>query len=200
MKKLIWLAFAAFCFSAVSYAQSTPSGRADVYGTYTFQNNRSNGDSLNANGFSVGTNLWLTKSFGINGEYTFGTGNRDASLTVGTPPTTVTADLRARYNTFVAGPVYRFNPDGRVEPFVRALFGATRVSTRFSTNVPAVPRIEDDATSFTFIGGGGLDVNLTQSKRVAFRLVSVDYQFIRDNRIADSQNGVRVSTGLIIRF
>ncbi|OYT71427.1 MAG: hypothetical protein CFK52_07990 [Chloracidobacterium sp. CP2_5A] len=200
MKKLALLALTFLSFSAMSQAQSAPSGRVDVYGAYAFQNNRSNGDSLKANGFSVGTNLWLAKNFGVNGEYAFGAGNRDTSVTVGTPPSRVTADLRARYNTFVAGPIYRFNPDGRVDPFVRALFGATRVSTRLSTNAPGIPRIEDNATSFTFIGGGGVDVSLTQSKRVALRLVSVDYQFIRDSRIADTQNGVRVSAGIVFRF
>ncbi len=199
MKKLFLCALALFCFGIAAQAQSATNEKAEIYGTYTFQHNRSNGDGLNTNGFSAGTNIWLnnSKSLGINGEYTFSTGDRDFRFTNGTTP--ATANLRARYNTFVAGPIYRFNPNGRVRPFVRALFGATRVSSKFNSGT-LLPTFNDSATSFTFIGGGGVDVNLTQSGRVAFRAASVDYQFIKDSRLFDNQNGVRVSTGLVFRF
>lgn len=204
MKKLFLLAFAFFCCGFAAQAQSTGDGRVDIYGGYTFQHTRSDGDGVNRNGFNIGTNVWInqSKKFGINGEYAFTTGDDTTRSTVGA--TTNVLNFRSRYNTFGAGPVFRFST-GRVQPYVRALFGATRIGTRTvlastTGGTTTTTRLNADATSFTFVGGGGLDVNLTRDGRIAWRAGAVDYQFIKDNRLFDNQNGVRVSTGLILRF
>jgi opacity protein-like surface antigen len=202
MKKLFLAAIAIFVFGVAAQAQSTTDSKAEIYGGYTFQHTRSNGDGINLNGFNVGTNIWLTqnKKLGINGEYSFTTGNNDAFINVS--GTSVSADVRTRYNSFAGGPIYRFST-GRVKPFVRALFGATRISTQTTFTNPTNnqrTRIGLDGTSFTFIGGGGVDVDLTKDGRIAFRVGSVDYQFIKDSNLFNNQNGIRVSTGLILRF
>lgn len=204
MKKLFLAAIAVFVFGIAAQAQSTGDGKVEIYGGYTFQHTRSDGDGLNLNGFNVGTNIWLnqTRKFGINGEYTFAQGSTTGVITVSN--TVVSTDVRTRYNSFAAGPIYRFKT-GRVKPFVRALFGATRVSNQVSfTNPLPNPgtrtRVNVDATSFTFIGGGGVDVDLTKDGRIAFRVGAVDYQFIKDSNIFNNQNGIRVSTGLVLRF
>lgn len=212
MKKLFLAAIAVFVFGVAAQAQSTGDGKVEIYGGYTFQHNqfgttgtnpRLNDDSNNLNGFNVGTNIWLTqnKKLGINGEYSFTTGTNKGNFMV--PGSTfVSADVRTRYNSFVGGPVYRFST-GRVKPFVRGLIGATRVSSQstFITQPSAVrTKVGVDATSFTFIGGGGVDVDLTKDGRVAFRVGAVDYQFIKDSNIFNNQNGIRLSTGLVIRF
>jgi opacity protein-like surface antigen len=204
MKKLFLFAVAFLCFGAAAQAQSTTDNRVDVYGGYTFQHTRSDGDGINRNGFNLGANFWVNQSrkFGINGEYSFTTGDDTARTVVGS--TTNVLNFRSRYNTFGAGPIYRFST-GRVQPYVRALFGATRVGTRTDLtsttgSTTTTTRVNADATSFTFITGGGLDVNLTKDGKFAWRVGAVDYQFIKDNRLFDNQNGVRVSTGLVIRF
>lgn len=211
MKKLFLAAIAVFVFGVAAQAQSTGDGKVEIYGGYTFQHNqfgttgtnpRLNDDSNNLNGFNVGANIWLTqnKKLGINGEYSFTTGNNSGVFVINN--TNVSADVRTRYNSFVGGPVYRFST-GRVKPFIRGLIGATRVSSQ-STFVAPVTNVRTkagvDATSFTFIGGGGVDVDLTKDGRVAFRVGAVDYQFIKDSNIFNNQNGIRLSTGLVIRF
>lgn len=202
MKKLFLAAIAVFMFGVAAQAQSTGDGKVEIYGGYTFQHTRSDGDGINLNGFNVGTNIWLTqnKKLGINGEYSFTTGNNDGVFNVN--GTFVSADIRSRYNTFVGGPVYRFST-GRVKPFVRALFGGTRVSTQTTFVNPlnqVRTKVGIDATSFTFVGGGGVDVDLTKDGRIAFRVGAVDYQFIKDSNLFNNQNGIRLSTGLVLRF
>jgi opacity protein-like surface antigen len=202
MKKLFLAAVAVFVFGIAAQAQSTGDGKVDIYGGYTFQHTRSDGDGLNLNGFNIGTNIWLTqnKKLGINGEYSFTTGNNSGVFNVN--GTFVSADIRTRYNSFAGGPIYRFST-GRVKPFVRGLVGATRVSTQSTFTNPLTSvrtRVGADATSFTFIGGGGVDVDLTKDGRIAFRVGAVDYQFIKDSNLFNNQNGIRLSTGIIIRF
>lgn len=202
MKKLFLAAIAVFMFGIAAQAQSAGDGKVEIYGGYTFQHTRSNGDGINLNGFNVGTNIWLTqnKKLGINGEYAFTTGNNAGNIVIG--GTGVSTDVRTRYNSFAGGPIYRFST-GRVKPFVRALFGGTRVSTQTTFTNPTNgqrTRLGVDGTSFTFIGGGGVDVDLTKDGRVAFRVGAVDYQFIKDSNIFNNQNGIRLSTGLVLRF
>jgi hypothetical protein len=86
-------------------------------------------------------------------------------------------------HTFLVGPQLSF--PARVSPFVHALVGGVRTSTAGVTD-----------TSFAAALGGGIDSRVAPF--LAYRLFQVDYLLTRFG--GTTQNDVRVSSGLVIRF
>lgn len=104
----------------------------------------------------------------------------------------IAADLSGHYDTSIRHNfTYLFGPQislpvGRISPFAHVLLGATNQS-RFGS---------DNGNAFASAIGGGIDVKV--SHFVSFRLVQVDYYMIRF--IGQTQNGIRVSTGIVVHF
>ena len=94
---------------------------------------------------------------------------------------------RAKQYTLLGGPqISTFH--GPFRPFVHVLGGATRVSV-------STPGFFDSSTDWTIAGGGGVDYSWRGP--FAFR-VQADY--LRTNLFGLTQNMIRASTGIVVRF
>ena len=101
----------------------------------------------------------------------------------GVPP-----NSRVNQYHFMGGPQYRFSPHGRLQPFVRVMGGygrATMKTTGFFAG----------SWAWEVAGGGGVDYSWRGP--FGFR-GQADY--IRTNFFNDTQNNVRASIGLVIKF
>lgn len=94
--------------------------------------------------------------------------------------------------TYAFGPRFSFRKLDRIVPFAEALFGGTH----FSTAVGGVPGTSTGNHS-AFAFGGGADVLLGRSRRVAVR-PEVEYFGVPVNGI--TLNNVRLSLGIVFRF
>jgi opacity protein-like surface antigen len=97
--------------------------------------------------------------------------------------------LNAKVNvqTFLAGPRVSLTI-GKVTPFAQALFGGAHTianGTSFSNS----------DTSFGTAVGGGMDFRL--GKTIAWR---VQGDYLQTHFFGSSQNNLRISTGLVVRF
>jgi hypothetical protein len=96
-------------------------------------------------------------------------------------------NVRAKEYTLLGGPQISTHR-GNLRPFVHVLGGATR------TNL-ATPGFFDSSTAWTIAGGGGVDYKWRGP--FAWR-VQADY--LRTNLFGLTQNMIRASTGVVIRF
>jgi len=84
----------------------------------------------------------------------------------------------------------------RVQPFAQALFGVS-LFRGFTADIRPAGNVYtyDDATSFAMALGGGLDLRV--SKRIAVRLIQVDYTpaFFGSGR----QDNFRISAGIVFK-
>jgi hypothetical protein len=207
MKRFFLFVCAVFFFTVTARAQAPVDGKFEIYGGYTYQFSHEkfrdiadspNTNNFNLNGFHVGGTFWVNekKTFGLVNEFSFTTQSVGQLGGRGVIP----SHPRTKYYLGASGPIFRFGT-GRVRPFVRGLFGVNRISDRISTNT-AGGRVEFDSIryAFTFAGGGGFDIDLKKNGRLAFRAVAIDYQFISGQSGFLNRNGLRVSTGLVVRF
>lgn len=217
MKRLLLLVCATLVFAVSARAQAPVNGKFEIYGGYTFQftnpgfafrDDLTNTNAREMNGVHVGGTIWFgaKKRIGLAGEYSFTTRSFENS-NIGNPPSNYSLkDSRAHNNLFVAGPMFRFEK-GRVRPFARVLLGANRNTRRSVAVLPSVigpPSLfpfEDIRTSFSLVGGFGVDIDLKKNGRLALRAGALDYQFISSGiPFAKDYHGLRVSTGLVVRF
>jgi opacity protein-like surface antigen len=211
MKRFLLIVCAVFFFTVAAHAQTQVNGKVEVYGGYNFQYAREGAvgtflesfqNESEMHGFHVGTSIWLSgdRKLGINSEYSFSTQGMSA-FSRGFGPFPVKG--RTQNHSIVTGPIFRFSTN-RVRPFVRALVGVNRATTRFDTIFGGdfiQPGLSVGHTAVSFLVGGGVDLNLTKSGRFALRAGAVDYQFKEaGGEDRTNRNGIRVSTGLVVRF
>ena len=96
-------------------------------------------------------------------------------------------NVRAKEYTLLGGPQISKNR-GNLRPFVHVLGGATRVNL-------ATPGFFDSSTAWTVAGGGGVDYKW----RGPFS-IRVQADYLRTNLFGLTQNMLRASTGLVLRF
>jgi len=91
--------------------------------------------------------------------------------------------------TFMAGPTFRVGSIGPLQVEAHALFGDERASLDYchSTYVNH---------GFAMAFGGSVDYSVT--KHLSIRLADVDY--LRTDHFNTSENSVRVSSGLVLKF
>lgn len=141
----------------------------------------------NLNGVNISATYYFKGGFGLIGDFAYHSKEENR----GTPNNPVFFEdfsrSRRQTMTLTGGLQYKFNKNSRIQPFVRALVGATRQKNRSSQffnnagdNNPGgtntafeTTRLEDNFTAFTAGGGGGLDIKI--NKNFAVRLIQVDY-------------------------
>ena len=96
-------------------------------------------------------------------------------------------NVRAKEYTLLGGPQIS-TTRGNLRPFVHVLGGATRVNL-------ATPGFFDSSTKWTVAGGGGVDYKW----RGPFS-IRVQADYLRTNLFNLTQNMLRASTGLVLRF
>jgi opacity protein-like surface antigen len=151
--------------------------KAEVFGGYQLTRiNPGNGvDGQNYNGWNASVtanvNSWLGVTGDLSGGYK-GIAGVDTNV----------------YN-FLFGPTVSYRHSDKLKPFAHVLFGVSRASAGFG-GVSA----SDNAFAMAF--GGGADVRL--NKNFAIRVGQFDYLMTRFG--SDTQNNIRLSTGVVVRF
>jgi len=171
-------------FGATARAQETP--KVDVFAGYSyFRNNPSTAGassfSLNGGSASVAYNAnnWLS------GVADFGAYHNGNILSTGTNGT---------LSTYLFGPRVSYRHFGRVTPFGEVLFGVAHAGA-------SIAGTSGSDNAFAMSLGGGFDYKLSQ--HFAIRPVKVDYLLTRFPETGTSnqtQNNLRVSTGIVFRF
>lgn len=98
-------------------------------------------------------------------------------------------------STYLFGPRVSYHRFGRVTPFGEVLFGVAHTGAGL-LNTPG------SQNAFAMTVGGGIDYRL--SSHFSLRPAKVDYLLTRFNELnnnnTQSQNNLRVSTGIVFRF
>ncbi len=155
-------------------AQDSP--QVEVFGGYQFNRQGSGQFALNQNGWNASVTGNINKVVGFTGDF----GGFYKSLNG--------VNFKAYSYTF--GPVVSFNHEGKVNPFVHALFGRTHFTDSLG---PA----SITSNGFTMMYGGGADVKL--SPRFAYRLIQADWVFYHFHG-ANSTKNLRLATGIVFRL
>jgi opacity protein-like surface antigen len=178
------LAFLSF-FGVAAQAQDTP--KVDIFAGYSYfrENPSTSGVSsfrLNGGSASVAynANSWVSGVADFGGYHSGNILNTGASGTL---------------STYLFGPRVSYHHSGRLTPFGEVLFGVAHASANIGGGISG----SDNAFAMTV--GGGLDYKLTD--HFAIRPVKVDYlmtRFSETGTSAQTQNNLRVSTGIVFRF
>jgi len=96
-------------------------------------------------------------------------------------------------NYVLAGPrFYLGNTESRFDPFVHALFGYAHYDAHFASSAGNAA----SGGGYAMALGGGADIKLI--RHLSYRLFQTDYFLSRFNK--NTQNNLRVSTGLVVHF
>ncbi len=182
LKLLVSLLTVLSLFGATAHAQDTP--KFDIFAGYSYLrlNPRTAGvSSFNLNGGSASI-AYNAKSW-LSGVADFGGYNNGNILNTG---------INGTLSTYLFGPRVSYRHFGRITPFGEVLFGVAHASSAGTSG-------SDNAFAMTL--GGGLDYKW--SDRFAIRPVKLDYLMTRFSETGTSnqtQNNLRVSTGIVFRF
>jgi hypothetical protein len=172
-------------FGGVARAQEDAS-KVDIFAGYSylrFSPSTAGVGSFNTNGGSA--SIAYNATHWLSGVADFGAYHNGNILNSGTDGT---------LSTYLFGPRLSYRRYRRITPYGQVLFGVAHGSAKFAGTGKS-----DNA--FAMSVGGGLDVGV--SRHFAIRPAQVDYLLTRFNETgtgAQSQNNLRVSTGIVFRF
>lgn len=185
MRKITLLASTILCFAALSAAQVPTSG--NVFFGYSYYNT----DEFYVHGFTSGnrtsTNGWeasleghVFPFVGIVADFS----SHYGSTTFGGLHTNYLVSANITQHNYLFGPRVGVSV-GKFRPFAEAMFGAAHVNAN---------SVGSD-TSFATALGGGLDYRL-------IRLLAWRFQgdYVQTRFFGTTQNNVRLSTGIVVRF
>jgi hypothetical protein len=186
MRTPIALAFIVALLTASVAAQIPGSG--NVFLGYSYLRRDLNGNEHNnANGWNGSLEGKVLPFVGIVGDFSGHYGSGAPGLICVVPvPGTPCSSLDAKMHTFLFGPRLSASIGG-IRPYAHALFGASHISTSGSA-------VSD--TSFAEAIGGGVDFGLLHffAWRVQGDLLQTRFFG------ANTQNNLRLSTGIVLRF
>jgi opacity protein-like surface antigen len=174
MRKVLYAVAVVLLWLPSAAAQEVP--KAEVFGGYSYAGEGTHGWDASVAG---NVNKWLGLVADVSGQYT----------SLSEPG----VSERIRTHSLLFGPQVSVRGGGRATPFVRALLGASHVSTDATESGQ---RFSFSDTSFAVALGGGLDVKVND--RLAVRAVQLEY--IRTSFFGETQNKGRLSFGLVFRF
>jgi hypothetical protein len=193
MRKSLIMLFLAFLFSVfagmfagTAVAQIPTSG--NVYFGYSYLNTDASGiDRTSTNGWEASAEGRVLPFIGIVADFSaeYGSENFPAACPENLPPCIPFAGSVniAEYN-YLFGPRFSF-PVGKFRPFGEVLFGAGHINANNAGS----------DTSFATAIGGGIDYRLLRF--VAWR---VQGDYVQTRFFSTTQNNVRISTGIVLRF
>jgi len=208
----VLLFFALFiACSGLTRAQETPKAEAFVGYAYTRTGGALGSSSFdkNLNGWDGGVVINLNHWFGIeadvSGNYSRSRTTVQLQPTPFTPAPTIDALLKTHLYTFTGGP--RVSVRGsRLTAFGHLLIGAAKVTQynegTYSFLPSPGPHVAGSykQVSFALMPGGGINFQMTKS--IGIRIVQTDYVLTRFETPSGehTQNGLRVSTGIVVAF
>lgn len=167
-------------------AQAQDVSKVDIFAGYSYvrENPSTSGvSSFSLNGGSASiaynANSWLS------GVADFGAYHNGNILGTGASGT---------LSTYLFGPRVSYHHYGRITPFGEVLFGVAHAGA-------SIVGTSGSDNAFAMSLGGGVDYRLTN--RLAIRPVKVDYlmsRFSESGSGGNTQNNLRVSTGIVFRF
>jgi Outer membrane protein beta-barrel domain len=173
----IILAVLAFSLLAIgSYAQDAPKADVSVGYSYLHLNGSDGSSGASLNGFAGSAAFNLNSWFGIVGDFGAYHGSPSGVSLTGT--------------SYTFGPRISIRATDKLVPFFETLFGGSHFSASFSGASGSV-------NPFAFGFGGGADLSITHSNRIAVR-PEVDYFGFRAN--GNTENSERVSISLVFNF
>lgn len=195
MHKPIFMIFFVICSGSLCLAQTQEDHKNEFFAGYSYHSADINTLTIDPrrtsqNGFNVEYTRNITKNLGITGDLSAHF-HRDSSTMGGATFT------RKRDQYFVLGGLqYKSHNEGRPQPFVHALVGAS-LFRGFTSNIGPSGNVFtfDDATSFAMALGGGLDIRA--SKRIDVRLIQADYSPTHFG--SEWQHNFRLSFGIIFK-
>jgi hypothetical protein len=155
-------------------AQDYP--KAQIFGGYQYLHLGGSGTDVNANGWNASLTGNFNKYFGVAADFS------GAYKTI--------SGVDAKVYSYTGGPVFHFNSEGTVDPFVHALFGGAHASASISGVGSG------SENGFTMMYGGGADIKI--SRMWALRGQG-DWVYYRFSGVSESHN-VRLSVGVVLRF
>jgi opacity protein-like surface antigen len=195
--QVIALVVASWAFSAAAAAQVPTSG--NVFFGYSFENTGSSSfdfdnmsrPSLNGWEASLEGKVfpWVGIVADVGGHY----GSQNYQQVLGSGPSTVTINVNGHELTALFGPRVSVTIK-RFRPFAEALFGVAHIKTSHSSPLPD-NFLQPSDTAFATALGGGLDYKII--KPVALR---VQGDYVQTRFFGTTQNDVRLSTGIVLRF
>ena len=185
MRTIALLALSLLLILSVSaLAQEAP--RAEVFGGYQFfraSSGVSGIDNFNLNGWDAAVSGYFNRYVGVTGDF---------SGSYGTPSVSG-VDVHAHLYTYMFGPTVRAANKSPFQPFAHVLFGGAHISGSVSAFGSSGSASD---SGFAWAAGGGLDIK-------AFPLLSVrvgQFDFVQTHIGGDSQNNLRYSAGVVLRF
>jgi hypothetical protein len=163
--------------------------KVEVFGGYQYLHtgniSSDTSSSQGFNGWDASATGYFNKYLGVTGDF----GGAYATI----------SGVSGHVYTYTGGPVVSFR-EGKINPFVHALFGGVRLTA--SESGVSVSR-----TGFTTMFGAGVDYKAT--KAISLRVIDVDwlYYHFGSTMIAGSgvpsvsqSNNVRITAGVVFRF
>jgi hypothetical protein len=185
MRKIALLLFVLLGFAGLASSQ-VPSG--NVFFGYSYYNtDLSTIDRANTNGWEASVEGKILPFVGFVADFDAHYGSQNFQgvciTEFGVPCGPLNADVTER--NYLFGPRVSF-PAGKFRPFAEALFGAGHVSGNNGVG---------SDTSFATALGGGIDYKIIKPLAWRFQGDYVQTRFFRA-----TQNNVRLSTGIVLRF
>jgi opacity protein-like surface antigen len=195
MRKTGFIFFVLLLFAGLASAQ-VPTG-ANVFVGYSYENTSSsalgfaNSSRANLNGWEASVEgkvfPWVGWVADVAGHY----GSQSYTFNVGGQNTSVNVD--GHEITAMFGPRVSVSV-GKLRPFAQALFGVGHITTSQSAAV-AANFVQPSDTSFGWALGGGVDYKVIRP--LAWRFQG---DYVQTRYFGTTQNDVRLSTGLVLRF
>jgi opacity protein-like surface antigen len=187
MKLRVLVSLFAFAFLFGAAAQAQERQTIDVFAGYSYV--RANPSTSGVDGFSLnGGSASVAYNFNnwLSGVADLGGYNNSNVLGSG---------VNSTLSTYLFGPRVSIRRFSRVTPFAEVLFGVAHTGSTFLNTT-------NSQTPFAMTVGGGLDYRL--SNHLSLRAAKVDYLLTRFSEVNTSeqqtQNNLRVSTGIVFRF
>jgi len=188
MRKIRFIVPAVLLLAGLASAQIPTSG--NVFFGYSYYNtNLSSNDRTNTNGWELSVEGKVIPWVGIVADFDSHYGSQNfvicpGPVIPGGPPCSVLNESVTEHN-FLLGPRVSVSV-GKFRPFAEALFGGAHVSLGNGGG---------SDTSFATALGGGLDYRIIRP--VAWRFQG---DYVQTRFFGTTQNNVRLSTGIVLRF
>jgi hypothetical protein len=185
MRTSLTVIFLTFILGSLAAAQVPTSG--NVFFGYTYYHTDiSMIGTANTNGWEASFEGKVLPFVGLVADFSQNYGSQDFPLVCPAGSGACTANASIHEQNYLFGPRVSFSV-GKFRPFAEALFGAGRVSTSDS--------LFGSNTSFATALGGGLDYRILRP--LAWRFQG---DYVQTRFFGSTQNNVRLSTGIVLRF